>query len=143
MSELISAQETVAKIVDTAIRKISSGEQKLTKEYEQSVKEAVNVILNMAQPESCEDAVSRKWLVEAVEEGWIKFDTEKDYNRCIHLIRDIAPSVRPEQKTGEWIDTGSGQECSRCGEIQHGYDTARHYCANCGSDNREGQDGET
>ena len=51
MSELISAQEAVAKIVDTAIRKISSGEQKLTKEYEQSVKEAVNVILNTARRE--------------------------------------------------------------------------------------------
>lgn len=49
MSDLISAQEAVAKIVDTAIQKISSGEQKLTKEYEQSVEEAVNVILNTAR----------------------------------------------------------------------------------------------
>ena len=49
MSDLISTQEAVAKIVDTAIRKILSGEQKLTKEYEQSVKEAVNVILNTAR----------------------------------------------------------------------------------------------
>ena len=46
MSDLISTQEVVAKIVDTSIRKILSGEQKLTKEYEQSVKDAVNVILN-------------------------------------------------------------------------------------------------
>ena len=38
MSNLISTQEAVTKIVDTAIRKILSGEQKLTKEYEQSVK---------------------------------------------------------------------------------------------------------
>ena len=51
-------------------------------------------------PEPCEDAVSRKWLIEAVEEGWIKFDTEKDYNRYIHLVRDIAPSVTPKQR---WI----------------------------------------
>ena len=49
MSDLISTQESVAKIVDTAIRKILSGEQKLTKEYEQSVKDAVNVILNIAR----------------------------------------------------------------------------------------------
>ena len=49
MSDLISAQDAVDKIVDTAIRKILSGEQKLTKEYEQSVKEAVNVILNTAR----------------------------------------------------------------------------------------------
>jgi len=49
MSDLISTQESVAKIVDTAIRKILSGEQKLTKEYEQSVKDAVNLILNTAR----------------------------------------------------------------------------------------------
>lgn len=49
MSDLISAQESVAKIVDSAIRKILSGEQKLTKEYEQSVIEAVNVVLNTAR----------------------------------------------------------------------------------------------
>ena len=34
---------------------------------------------------------------------------------------------------GEWVDTGSGQECSICKEIQYGYDSARNYCANCGA----------
>lgn len=48
MSDLISTQELVSKIVNAAIRKILSGEQKLTKEYEQSVKEVVNEILNIA-----------------------------------------------------------------------------------------------
>ena len=52
MSDLISAQEAVAKVVDTAIRKILSGEQKLTKEYEKSVKDAVNVILDTARREA-------------------------------------------------------------------------------------------
>lgn len=51
MSDLISTQEAVAKIVDTAIQKILSGEQKLTKEYEQTVIDAVNVILNTARCE--------------------------------------------------------------------------------------------
>ena len=57
MSDLISTQELVAKIVDTAIRKISSGEQKLTKEYEQSVKETIKVILDTARCEivRCKD----------------------------------------------------------------------------------------
>ena len=40
------------------------------------------------------------------------------------------------QKKGEWIDTGSGQECSVCGEIQYDYDNYRHFCANCGADMR-------
>ena len=60
MSNLISTQESVAKIVDTAIRKILSGEQKLTKEYEQSVKDAVDVILDTARREAQADIVRCK-----------------------------------------------------------------------------------
>ena len=36
---------------------------------------------------------------------------------------------------GHWINTGSGQECSVCHEIQYGIDTGRFYCANCGAKN--------
>ena len=45
-----------------------------------------------------------------------------------------------ERKKGKWIDTGSGQECSECHEIQYGYDNFRYFCPNCGADMRE--DGE-
>jgi hypothetical protein len=41
------------------------------------------------------DLISRQWLMECVNEGWIKFDTEKDENSFIHLVRDIAPSAQP------------------------------------------------
>lgn len=60
MSDLISTQESVAKIVDTAIRKILSGEQKLTKEYEQSVIDAVDVILNTARREAHHEIIRCK-----------------------------------------------------------------------------------
>ena len=43
-----------------------------------------------------DDTVSRKWLMKCVNEGWIKFDTEKDTNKYIHLVRDIAPSAQSE-----------------------------------------------
>ena len=43
-----------------------------------------------------DDLISRQWLMECFEEGWIKFDTEKDESKFIHLIRDIAPSIEPE-----------------------------------------------
>lgn len=33
-----------------------------------------------------DDSISRKWLMECVEEGWIKFDTQEDENRFVHLI---------------------------------------------------------
>ena len=37
------------------------------------------------------------------------------------------------KKTAYWIDTGSGEQCSNCKEIQYGYDNFRNYCAYCGS----------
>lgn len=43
-----------------------------------------------------DDSISRKWLMECVTEGWIKFDTEKDENKFIHLVRDVAPPAQPE-----------------------------------------------
>ena len=43
-----------------------------------------------------DDLISRQWLMECVEEGWIKFDTQEDENRFVHLIRDIAPSAQTE-----------------------------------------------
>ena len=50
------------------------------------------------------DTISRQWLMECVSEGWIKFDTEKDENRFIHLVRDIAPSAQPEITLESAID---------------------------------------
>ena len=43
------------------------------------------------------DSISRQWLMECVNEGWIKFDTEKDENIFIHLVRDIA---HPHSQSG-------------------------------------------
>jgi hypothetical protein len=50
---------------------------------------------------------------------------------------DVAPVVH-----AYWRDTGSGQECSACKEIQYGYDTGRYFCANCGADMRGEQEKE-
>lgn len=44
-----------------------------------------------------DDLISRKWLMECVNEGWIKFDTEKDKNTYVHLVRDIAPPAQPNR----------------------------------------------
>lgn len=41
-------------------------------------------------------------------------------------------ALEQEPKIGYWIDTGSGQMCSECGEIQYGYDSFRRFCASCG-----------
>lgn len=51
---------------------------------------------------------------------------------CSGHVVDAGGYGFEERKTGKWINTGSGQECSCCGEIQHGYDNYRRYCPNCG-----------
>lgn len=47
-----------------------------------------------------DDLISRKWILECVKEGWIKFETEKDKNTFIHLVRDIAPSAGMKAESG-------------------------------------------
>ena len=53
------------------------------------------------------DLISRQWLKECVDEGWIKFDTEEDENRFIHLVRDIAPSAQPKDECEYWDSESS------------------------------------
>ena len=92
------------------------------------------------------DLISRQWLMECVNEGWIKFDTEKDENRFIHLVRDIAPPVTPQHRTGYWVYEGEGSgykkwHCSNCKMLVRNpkkpwYD----FCPNCGERKVEPQE---
>ena len=107
-------------------------------------------ILNLpsAQPEPCEDAVSRKAVYDAmVEKGqrsrryklgeiWELNGTE------IREALDTVPSVTPEQKRGKWING----YCSECGKHAPFWAMASTYyessfCPNCGADMRGEQDG--
>lgn len=36
-------------------------------------------------------------------------------------------------KHGKWINHGSFEVCSVCGEEQYGHDSGRYYCPNCGA----------
>ncbi len=74
----------------------------------------------------CEDAIRREDALKVIN----KYGT--DILR-IEAIKALPPVST--EKTGYWIDTGSGQKCSKCHEIQYGYDNHRLYCANCGSRN--------
>ena len=114
-------------------------------EAREAIKEAygnseyTDEIIKALEQEPCEDAISRQWLMECVNEGWIKFDTEKDENRFIHLVRDMAPPVTPQPKTGHWIPTYGNVKCSACGHTEEagGVGKATHYCSFCGADMRE------
>ena len=68
----------------------------------------------------------------------IQFDKDCKQN-AIDLLQH-APTIEPERKKGMWIDTGSGQECSECHEIQYGYDNFRYFCAFCGADMTGGKE---
>lgn len=80
------------------------------------------------------DLISRKWLMECVEEGWIKFDTEKDENRFIHLVRDIVPSAERKGHWETYLKEGLKYKCSVCGSR---FNLAWIYCPRCGAKNGE------
>ena len=79
------------------------------------------------------DLISRKYLLECAEEGWVMFDTERDKNLYIHLVRDIAPS-----KEGKWVadnpKDGGFWVCSNCGFPSEAFaaDMLYKFCPNCG-----------
>lgn len=52
---------------------------------------------------------------------------------AIRAIEELPAVDAAPVAHGRWRDTGSGQECSVCNEIQYGYDSRRFYCANCGA----------
>ena len=111
MDDLIKRQAAIEAVefgitYAKAINKSTGEVKELFKEGNKALNEAVERLkeLPSAQAETHEkrtethacDLISRQWLMECVNEGWIKFDTEKDENRFIHLVRDIAPSAQPE-----------------------------------------------
>ena len=56
------------------------------------------------------------------------------YKGVLKRILMQAPAADvAEVRHAHWRDTGSGQECSLCKEIQYGYDNGRCYCQNCGA----------
>ena len=104
-----------------------------------------------AQPEPCEDAVSRKAVYDAmVEKGqrsrryklgeiWELNGTE------IREALDTVPSVTPKRKRGKWIDETfkpwglvyHPYRCDQCGEHS---EADSNFCPNCGADMRGEQD---
>lgn len=70
----------------------------------------------LAQPEPCEDAVSRNLVLSEVKSGLIRTIDGEDWKRVSENVRDIKamPCVTPKMRTGKWI---VHYECPKCGEI--------------------------
>lgn len=79
---------------------------------------------------------------------WLELvdDFSAGFNVCIDEYIDKIDEIPAvdvvEVRHAHWIDTGSGQECSLCREIQYGYDNGRCYCQNCGA-RMDGEDNGT
>lgn len=102
----------------------------------------------------CEDAISRKWvlneIITKVEDDDSLTDEQRDsLSAAKHLIRH-APPVEPQRPKGEWlecIDDRNGRrygECPSCHKttlnaIEYDLDGERHimdFCPKCGCDCR-------
>ena len=101
-----------------------------------------------AEPELCEDAVSRKAVYEAmVEKGqrsrrYRLGETWELNGAEIRETLDTVPPVTPKRKTGKWIEELRGimvteYRCSECGRLVRddtGYDVAKDYpFCHCGA----------
>lgn len=147
MSDLISTQEAVAKILDIAIRKNLSGEQELTKEYEQSVKDTVDVILDTAR-KTDGDLIRRQDAIDAVDESLTRVFVE--HRDIAEKMINKIPSAQPERetakfirwmeckKTATYISYTPHCNCSRCG-TEFLIRTIK-YCYICGAKMEEIED---
>lgn len=129
-------------------------------DYDTAFRMAIEALKAQLSPQgttkgTTSDLISRKWLLDCINDGWIKFDTDKDANRFIHLVRDIAPTIQPERKKGEWLpDNNNAYEmrfvCSCCKESEvvptigfTKYSPLWDFCPNCGADMRGEKDERT
>lgn len=66
-------------------------------------------------------------------DAYIKYCEEHRIPLNIDAVKAQPTADVTEINVGKWINTGSGEECSKCHEIQYGYDSFRRYCPNCGA----------
>ena len=97
------------------------------------------VMLPSAQPEVCEDAVSRADV--EIEVANLLKCVFVEYEDIAKKVATRLPSVTPQRKTGKWIDQkGGGCCCSECGryaldEVDGNFihvAAKSKYCPNCG-----------
>lgn len=116
------------------------------KNVPQDILDAHRMAVKALSAEPCEDAISRKWLKNAIHnfyKGLIHTPTEEDIQAYI----DVAPSVKPQPKMGQWIkkDGWDGEvdyDCSICGDgwttiDGEPWNNGMNYCPNCGAKMQE------
>lgn len=95
--------------------------------------------LPSAQPEPCEDAVSRKMAMDAITASTPYCVVPDDYHISVVDMEfriSTLPSVTPKQKRGKWIPSDNGfWACSECKfpSEAHGANIIYNFCPNCGA----------
>ena len=94
--------------------------------------EAYDMAIETLEQEPCDDCISRAWLKEAIHNffyGLKHTPTEEDIQAYI----DVAPSVTPQPKVGEWLKNGELCKCSNChSNVLFSAVKSYNYCSRCG-----------
>lgn len=123
-------ERNVSKYINHGIYKVSDADGAVHVEFG----EAINILNGMLEQEPCEDAISRKAVIKAVDAHTNEDGTLDD---DITIILEDLPSVQPKSKTGHWIGNELGH-CDNCGVEGCASDIWNNckgdkYCPNCGA----------
>ena len=88
---------------------------------------ALNMAIEALSAEPCEDAISRKAIIEYYDSDEYKSISRVTRNGLLDFVEDL-PSVSPARKKGKWI--GHGEHCENIGVIPNGL-AAYEWCSNC------------
>jgi len=98
-------------------------------------------MLSSAQPELCDDAVSRQNVIETIKAMHDRCDTGNIDDYCDLMVESLSvlTPVTPKRKTGRWVNNIHDLPvCDQCGYMTP-YDRAiddyeyGNYCPNCGA----------
>jgi hypothetical protein len=108
--------------------------------------ECLDMAIKALEQESCEDAISRKAVLNTIRDWWKTAMMADGKPTLCDSIREL-PSVTPTRKKGKWIAKENIHglekfyECSNCGNhclykyVEIGFQNAKtKYCPNCGAE---------
>jgi len=108
-------EEEIKRFTDNAEYERTNGNLQGCLEFKQ-LADWLKELKQLREQEPCEDAVSRKAVVELVEGWWLGHTKEDDLATEVKAL----PSVTPTRKKGKWIRITQGRigeiyMCSKCG----------------------------
>lgn len=130
--EIKNTPELVDHLLDESV--IEDSRNKL----HERIDKICNFAIKALEQELCKDAISRKEVIDTIYRECSGVNLDIDFAKVLLLQRKIKAlqSVRPKQKTGEWINGDcEGGNCNICGKYYAFYPESGsfNYCPNCGA----------